>query len=224
MKVAYRLRISISPIATVLKQYQQSKQPTILFPGYDGTKGTSDDITVHIKNDTIHDIEVPGKKALDAALQKIQSWSASNQSRLPTTETGQKLISHITDPWGQTLHYSLQNRYQCRIASNGPDRTPKTQWDTGIILKIPAPSKPEKPSFTDSLHAKTDWLTRRKAELNAHSNDDDDTVKNHHYYAGGQDTLEGAEYFWFFTKLMAITAIIFIPVSILYKEKTYLQE
>lgn len=44
------------------------------------------------------------------------------------------------------------------------------------------------------------------------------------YYAGGQTKLEGAAYFWFFTKLMLITAIIFIPFSLLYKPKTYLQE
>jgi POT family proton-dependent oligopeptide transporter len=44
------------------------------------------------------------------------------------------------------------------------------------------------------------------------------------YYAGGQTKLEGAAYFWFFTKLMLITAILFIPFSLLYKSRTYLQK
>ena len=44
------------------------------------------------------------------------------------------------------------------------------------------------------------------------------------YYAGGQTKLEGAAYFWFFTKLMLVTAIVFIPFSLCYKPKTYLQQ
>jgi len=36
--------------------------------------------------------------------------------------------------------------------------------------------------------------------------------------------LEGANYFWFFTGLMAITAVAFVPVATMYREKTYLQD
>ena len=36
---------------------------------------------------------------------------------------------------------------------------------------------------------------------------------------GGQ-----AAYYWFFTKLMIITAIIFIPFAIVYRTKTYLHD
>jgi len=43
------------------------------------------------------------------------------------------------------------------------------------------------------------------------------------YTAGGGVTLEGAAYFWFFTKFMIITALLFIPFAILYKPRTYLQ-
>jgi len=41
---------------------------------------------------------------------------------------------------------------------------------------------------------------------------------------GGGQTLEGAQQFWFFTYLMLATAILFIPVCLLYKPKQYLQE
>ena len=41
---------------------------------------------------------------------------------------------------------------------------------------------------------------------------------------GGQSTLEGASYFWFFTKLMLGTSILFVLVAFLYKPKEYLQE
>lgn len=40
----------------------------------------------------------------------------------------------------------------------------------------------------------------------------------------GSSKLSGVEYFWFFTALMLITAILFIFVSRLYQEKTYLHE
>ena len=41
---------------------------------------------------------------------------------------------------------------------------------------------------------------------------------------GGGQTLEGSAQFWFFTYLMLATAILFIPVSLLYRPKQYLQE
>ena len=41
---------------------------------------------------------------------------------------------------------------------------------------------------------------------------------------GGGETLEGADYFWFFVKLMLGTAICFLPVMFFYRPKEYLQE
>ena len=40
----------------------------------------------------------------------------------------------------------------------------------------------------------------------------------------GSSKLEGASYFWFFAGAMFLTAVIFIPVAILYKERTYIQD
>jgi len=40
----------------------------------------------------------------------------------------------------------------------------------------------------------------------------------------GSSKLEGASYFWFFTGMMFLTAIIFIPVAILYKERTFIHD
>jgi len=40
----------------------------------------------------------------------------------------------------------------------------------------------------------------------------------------GSSKLAGADYFWFFSALMLVTAILFIFIAKLYKEKTYLQE
>ena len=40
----------------------------------------------------------------------------------------------------------------------------------------------------------------------------------------GSSKLEGAAYFWFFAAMMLITAVIFVPVAALYKEKTYIRD
>jgi POT family proton-dependent oligopeptide transporter len=44
------------------------------------------------------------------------------------------------------------------------------------------------------------------------------------YTAGGGLTLDGADYYWFFTKLMIGTALLFIPFALIYRPKTYLHE
>ena len=40
----------------------------------------------------------------------------------------------------------------------------------------------------------------------------------------GTSKLAGADYFWFFTIMMFVTAVIFIPVAAAYREKTYIQD
>ncbi|MCX7428679.1 MAG: POT family MFS transporter [Planctomycetia bacterium] len=40
----------------------------------------------------------------------------------------------------------------------------------------------------------------------------------------GSSKLPGASYYWFFTALMAVVAILFVPVAACYREKTYIQD
>ena len=40
----------------------------------------------------------------------------------------------------------------------------------------------------------------------------------------GSSKLEGSSYYWFFTALMAVTAIVFIPVAMRYKMQTFIQD
>ena len=47
---------------------------------------------------------------------------------------------------------------------------------------------------------------------------------NRSFTVGGQTNLEGEDYFWFFTKVMLGTAMLFVLVAYFYREKTYLQE
>ena len=41
---------------------------------------------------------------------------------------------------------------------------------------------------------------------------------------GGQNRFQGAAFFWFFTWLMLGTAVVFVPVAMLYRPVTYLME
>ena len=71
------------------------------------------------------------------------------------------------------------------------------------------------------------WLYREKKRLGllgVEGVEDSTLPLKSAYYAGGQTKLEGAAYFWFFTKLMLVTAVVFIPFALLYRPKTYLQE
>jgi POT family proton-dependent oligopeptide transporter len=40
----------------------------------------------------------------------------------------------------------------------------------------------------------------------------------------GTSKLEGASYYLFFAGAMAVTAILFVPVAVWYKEQTYIQD
>jgi len=40
----------------------------------------------------------------------------------------------------------------------------------------------------------------------------------------GNSTLTGASYYWFFTAVMAGAAVLFVPVALLFRERTYLQQ
>jgi POT family proton-dependent oligopeptide transporter len=51
-----------------------------------------------------------------------------------------------------------------------------------------------------------------------------DTKLSRSLTVGGRTLLEGAAYFWFWTQCILATAILFVPVGILYRERTYIQD
>ena len=182
-----------------------------IHPGHDGKTGTQDDLSLSDKK-----IQSAVSPLLQESVQAIQNIYLSQQS-LPSTEKGNKALTSIHDPWGNPLRYTLLSSSSARISSNGPDKTSKTKWDLGTTITVKKATK----------EAEGSWLYKRKKELglvDTHSRDHQHEPLKATYYAGGQTKLEGSAYFWFFTKLMLATAIIFIPFSILYKPKSYLQE
>jgi len=177
--------------------------------GFDGKAGTQDDI--------IHQPD-----SLDSAVSAELATAANRveQAFLADGALPQTLADLPTDPWGNPIRYQLVHKSKARVLSSGPDAKPKTQWDLGITLEIPG-SETEDPGT---------WLYQEKVRrgLITETPPTDSTATatslSRTYTAGGGLRLEGAAYFWFFTKLMAITAILFIPFSLLYRTRTYLQD
>jgi len=183
-----------------------------IHPGFDGQQGTMDDLLIEPEG-----IKSPAYNILRESATTIQGIFSTTKS-LPTSEGGSKAFNSIHDAWGQPLRYTLISSTSARISSDGPDQQPKTMWDLGVIIKVK-----EKAAKDEGT-----WLYREKKKQGIL---DEPTIQGGDvsplkftYYAGGQTSLEGAAYFWFFTKLMLVTSIIFIPFSLFYKQKTYMQQ
>ncbi len=197
----------------------KEKIQQVIRPGFDGKKGTSDDIVVNYDKE-FHRTKVhyAAKEVVTLAAEKIAEWTEAHVNEVPSLEKGRELIAAI--PGTKDIHYQVISSRRCRIFSYGGDAKPLTRYDTGVNLEFSAPEKEaEEGGFWNSLHPKESWLDRRKRELGAsESNFENDD--NH--FVGGQSTLEGAAYFWFFTWLMLGTSVAFVFVAIIYKPKEYL--
>lgn len=184
--------------------------------GYDTITKTKDDLTLTTDGEIISPVFDQLKQSASA----IQTIYLIKNS-LPTSTKGSEALASIKDPWGNPLRYTLLSSRSARISSDGPDKTHKTKWDLGVILS----------ASTNNAIEEGTWLHKEKQRLGmlehyqlASTQPTQRTqLLQTDYYAGGQTKLEGAAYFWFFTKLMLVTAIVFVPFSLCYKPKTYLQ-
>ena len=201
----------------------QKDPRTIVLPGYDGSDldGT---FVRRLTKDAPVPLEVPGQKILNQASGAI---TAAATETFPDQASGNKLLSSFKDHWGRPLKYLVLNSTTVRIWSRGADGKWNTKWDIGIIIEKSAPEPEPKPSWLDKLRPSDTWLSHRKKELGirpemAAGGAGEQFRKT--TFSGGQVRLQGATYFWFFSALMAATALLFIPFAILYRPKSYLQE
>jgi len=210
-----------SEIADLQKLREENKDKQQLrYAGYDGKTNTDDDILVLFKeNGTVKDREVPGKVALEEAGVKIREWAANNENKFPTSEDGAVVLKGMNDQWGQPLVYRLLNKTTCRISSAGPDKVALTEWDSSVLITYKAPEK-----AGEKKSGRKTWLEKRKEELGISEKEGAADTNPHapfkfEYKAGGLYKLEGAKYFWFFTGLMFVTALVFIPVSYMFGKR-----
>ncbi len=188
------------------------------YAGFDKKPNTADDITIHYNNKAvIKKRDVPAEDSLLAAAEVIQKYALKSGRKFPLTEDGQQQINQIKDPWQRTLTYRVINSTSCRITSSGPDKMLLSPWDNSLTIELKDNDPKEKSD-------KKTWVEKRKALLEVADENDHVYYENkdfkHSYTVGGLYKLEGANYFWFFTGLMLVTSIIFIPFAVLYKNNT----
>lgn len=188
-------------------------------PGFDQKSGTADDIIITRKEGKTTERQLPDQVTIDKAAQIITAWSESNDLVLPTTEEASSLLAGLKDQWGSELTYTRLASRTARLSSPGPDREPGTQWDIGYIMGAPDKTIPKGDKPTEKT-----WLEKRKEQLGVideATKSDSPITKS--AYTGGQPKLEGPAYYWFFTILMLVAAILFVPYAIYAKERSYLQ-
>jgi POT family proton-dependent oligopeptide transporter len=192
--------------------------------GFDGKKDSGDEITEPEK-DVPHAVHQFNNdeltKNFGILLQSIEAQVKESGS-FPLTGS----VDLPNDPWGNPFRYRQLNSMTARLSSDGPDKSAETKWDLNMTLSLPEEEPKEEKSWADALHPEKSWLDRRKAELNVTEKKDE--VEQPYFFkvkssVGGGTKLEGASYFNFFTILMLVTAIIFVPFAFFYKERTYLQ-
>ena len=212
----------------------------LVLPGLDGMIGSDDDVKMGFSPEGGMTGFISGEdEVIRAGIDLIGEYWISN-GRLPSTEDGEKLLANLKDQWGESLGYLYQNRVQFTVSSSGPDKTWLSEFDIRAEVSVdtthPDAIEDEKASNEVQAEARRlTWLEKRKKEisLSEHSKTSSWTPEPGNvegfgrtikWDVGGGLKLSGASYFWFYTWLMLGTAVLFLPVVLLYKPRTYLQE
>lgn len=211
---------------------------TVVLCGYDGIPGNADDFIQRLDRGVPDALEIPGEPIYRDAARQVGQAVASSNGRWPDASRAKSLLAGLHDPWGNPLEFRILNSRTARISSIGPDRVRATQWDQGLILEIPPPPRSglEKgaettvsaPPWFAFLQPSTRWLDRQaggatpaKPDVGGDPLPGGISVKA---FSGGMTRLEGAPYFWWFTGLMGLTALCFLPYAWAYRYRTYLQQ
>ncbi|MBK1826993.1 POT family MFS transporter [Haloferula rosea] len=208
-------------VAKLEPGWEQSPR-SIALPGFDGVTGTEDDFMARLKNGELDEIELPVENILKSPAEKVEALVLQRMAATGENETLAPSPEQVgdlgTDPWGNPIEYRIISAKKLQVRSAGPDKTAGTQWDQVAELTITPPSAPPAKSWMDAFRPSSPWLDRHGVQ-----NQDEVSATKISYQVGGGTRLEGAAYFWFFTKLMAVTAILFIPFAFVYRPRTYMQ-
>jgi proton-dependent oligopeptide transporter, POT family len=194
-----------------------------VLPGYDQTTGTEDDLIARLENGNLKAVEFPDRsqEMFDKAAAEITRLAKEQENRLPAVESiraGQL----GKDLWGNEIEYSITSQNACRLISAGPDGKKGTAWDMGLTITIRMPEGEKKASWMDRFRPQESWLERRMREKGVSVNGDTSVSYEVEYFSGGQSKLEGQSYFRFFTILMLVFALLYVPFAMVYRPKSYL--
>ena len=205
-----------SAIAKLPEDWQDSPR-NVMLPGFDGVTGTDDDVKARVSNGKLNSVEFAGMDSLEQTARRIGEQAADLGS---PPEPG-KVDELGNDSWGNPVKYDILNALTMRLSSAGADRKEGTMWDQTALISLPEPKAPEETaSWTDALRPESTWIERQTQG----SDKEPASSKSNQRFSvatrlGGGNKLEKAAYFWFFTKLMAATAVLFIPYTLLYRRR-----
>jgi POT family proton-dependent oligopeptide transporter len=205
----------------------QSSPRTIILAGYDGVPGTKYDFVKRLEKDAENPLSVPDQVTLNQIASKIISQSISANNSFPRQQRGNEIVSSFRDIQNKPLRYEIMNANAIRIRSAGGDGKWNTKWDTGIIISKADDEPAKSSSWFDAIQPQKTWLSERKKALGIKTTADAKSAEDLYTkttFSGGQPKLQGAKYFWFFSGLMGLTSILFIPFAMIYRPKNYLQE
>lgn len=207
---------------------------TVTVSGFDNEFGTADDVTMEFSSfNKLESVTTADNDVLNEAAGLVEkaffaSTDSDDTRALPSEEEAETLLASLKDSGGQPLIYTQFSRNTYRIAAAGADKTPQTKWDVILNGKVSRADT----STNDGPPEPYSWLERRiidtlgeegKQKVEAARGNIDETKINTSITVGGQDILEGGDYFWFWTYTILVTAIVFVPVGYFYKEKSYIQ-
>lgn len=168
------------------------------------------------------------KSIMGESDKRIRFHFDSNDTVLPRTETGAEMVKADLDEWGTPLQYRMINRNTYKLVSLGADKEAMTPDDIVHQVSVTRPAVNQ-----DNADKPLTWREKRMIELmGAEGQKQVDRERggvptiefSERLSVGGQNKLEGAAYFWFWTWTMLGTAMLFVLVALWYKPKTYLQE
>ena len=221
---------------------QMTDDRSLTLAGPDNVLGNEDDVSVAFTEDGAVDSVTNGSEAIfnDAADKIEKAFFDSNdddqQKELPRDEVGNELIAGMEDSFGNPISYKTVSRDRFRLLSLGADKTNGTRWDQTLTSTVSRAV-----AEADHQQDPNDFNWRERRMIHVLAGDDaskvdevkdqirqergggEETSFSRSYAIGGRDLLEGAAYFWFWTKAILVTAILFVPVGYFYKEKTYIQ-
>ncbi|MFG0287146.1 MAG: POT family MFS transporter [Rhodopirellula sp. JB044] len=219
-----------------------SQTMQLLVTGPDDQKGTDDDVVLTLDSDgVVESISNASKPIFEEAADQIEKAffesAESSGDTLPSIEQIEALLGDLKDAHGNAIRYKLISRDRYQLVSKGADGIDGTKWDetlTGVLQRV---TRDENAAEGEPYYS---WLERQrikligegdpqkiaaaKAESENNRGGGGETSFSRDYAVGGRVLLEGADYFWFWTKCILFTAIVFVPVGYLYKEKTYIQD
>lgn len=210
--------------------------PTIIrVSGHDGEFDTADDIILEFgQYHNLLNVETSENEVLEQAKELIDAaFIASHENdlhkQLPDDAAGMSLIAELKDSFGNSLTYDKITGEQYRIISNGPEGEMYKPWN--IVLTVTV-SRPDPEAARRNRDKPLTWRERRMIEVMGDEGrekvqeargETPELKLDGSFSVGGLVTLEGDDYYWFWTWFMLAGAVIFVPIACLYRGKTYIQ-